>query len=248
MLSSEWYQRYESVHKGMLDSVEGTMLPYRLTETNNMWYGGLQDASDTFASALWCVDYLYWWAEAGARGLNFHTGNRVGGGDTTLQSRYTAFVTNDQGLDVRPLSYGMTLFNLGGHGRMIPVAVTSANGQKLSVYATLSDDKTVSVTLINKEHGAGAPATKIELLLAAPSKATDAQVLFLTVPRGDIAAKTGITLGGKPIRESGRWSGKWMPLNIRASDSSITLTVPPASAAIVRVHMGSSPVHNRLRY
>src|ERR1700722_9162158 len=89
--------------------------------------GGVEGASDSYASALWSIDYLYWWAEHGSNGLNFHTGDRAGGGDRSLPSRYAAFVTAGTGYDVRPLSYGMKVFDLGGHGRLVPVTVAAGD-------------------------------------------------------------------------------------------------------------------------
>ena len=159
LLSGAWYGSYEKIQKGMADAVAGTPLSYRMTETNSLWYGGLAGASDSYASALWSLDYLHWWAAHGAKGLNFHTGDRVGGGDKTLPSCYAAFVTAAGGYDVHPLSYGMKMFELGGGGKMIPVTVGSATvgsakepaakNQDLNVYATLRDEKTVAVTIIN---------------------------------------------------------------------------------------------------
>ncbi len=210
MLSPKWYSVYEKVHQGMADSIAGTSLPFRLAETNNFWYGGLHGASDTFAAALWSIDYLYWWAGHGAKGLNFHTGDRVGGGKTSLQSRYTAFVTSEKGYDIRPLSYGMKFFNLAGHGRLIPVKISPAP-ESLSAYATSSSEKSISLTLINKAYGPSAPETEIELHLESPNPIASARILFLTAPNHDIAATTGLTLGGKSIFEEGSWNGNWMP-------------------------------------
>ena len=141
MLSTEWNKRYLTVLNSMTDAVAGTKIPYRLTETNSLWYGGLEGASDSYASALWSIGYLYWWAEHGSKGLNFSTGDRTGGGDTTLPSRYAAFVTAGAEYDVHPLSYGMKVFDLGGHGRLVPVTMAGGDDTKASAFATMSTDE-----------------------------------------------------------------------------------------------------------
>ena len=41
-------------------------LPYRLEEVNNYFNGGATNVSNTFASALWGLDFMYWWAAHGA--------------------------------------------------------------------------------------------------------------------------------------------------------------------------------------
>ncbi len=93
--------------------------PYRLSETNSFWYGGLDGASNAYASALWALDYMYWWASRGCQGMNFHTGDKVGG--TDIAAHYATFVTEGEGFDIRPLSYAMKMFAVGGKGRLFPV-------------------------------------------------------------------------------------------------------------------------------
>src|SRR5204862_535009 len=46
-------------------------LRYRLTESNDYLFG-VPGASDAFASALWALDHLHWWAAHAAAGVNFH--------------------------------------------------------------------------------------------------------------------------------------------------------------------------------
>ena len=236
MLSSAWYAIYAKVQKGMADAVAGTPLPFRLAETNNFWYGGLKGASDSYASALWSADYLYWYASHGAKGLNFHTGDRVGGGETTLTSRYTAFVTTGNGYEIRPLSYGMKLFDLGGHGKLIPLTLSSEAGDGVSAYATLSANQLLTVTLINKTHAAGAKEAAITLKLKSPSKPSSARTISMTEADGNVEANFGITIGGQPIQSDGSWTGQWKPLNISGAGD-IAVNVAPASATVVSVQL-----------
>lgn len=240
MLSPAWYEIYAKVHKGMADAVAGTSIPFRLAETNNFWYGGLAGASDCFAAALWSADYLYWWASHGARGLNFHTGDRVGGGTTSLTSRYTAFATSDQGYDVRPLSYGMKLFDLGRHGRLMPVSVSAGDLQDLSAYATIAPDKRLAVTVINKSHGPHASDVPIELKLPPTCTLSDAQIISLSAGDEGVAATSGITLGGEPIGADGSWHGRSTPLQIAADGNAVHLKAPAASAAVVTAQVRCS--------
>jgi hypothetical protein len=53
----------------------------------------------------------------------------------------------------------------------------------------------------------------------------------------DVAAKTGIRLGGAAIDRDGRWRGKWEKMNIDRANSipgGITVEVEPAGATILR--------------
>jgi hypothetical protein len=241
MMSTDWEKRYATVLKSITDAVAGTSVPYRMTETNSLWYGGLEGASDSYASAIWSIEYMYWWAEHGAKGLNFHTGDRAGGGDKSLPSRYTAFVTAGAGYDVHPLSYGMKVFDLGGRGRLIPVTVVSGDATKFSAFAA-SADGVMSLTFLNRSHGAGGEEMDVEADLPAGCVAKDVRMMLLTAPMGDIAAKTGLTLGGAAILPDGRWDGKWTSVKVAGKGDKIAVRVPMASAAVIRAKgcVGSS--------
>jgi len=237
MLSAKAYAGYESLRKGLADAVAGTSVSFRLTEANSFWFSGLKGASDSYAAALWGLDYLHWWVEHGAAGVNFHTGDRTGG-TVTMPCRYAVFVSSTQGYKVRPLGYGMKLFELGGHGKSLPVNVSSASDQELVAYAVLADDKTVFVTLINKAHGIGATNTEVQLGLDAPVVAgSKAEAIFLTAKNGDLAGGSAdVTLGGAPIKDDGIWQGQWTTLPVATvSNNVIVVTLPPASAAVVKV-------------
>ncbi len=230
MLSPKAYDIYEKIYKGIAGATTNTPVAYRLTEVNSYWFSGLQGASDSYAAGLWAVDYLHWWTSHGADGLNFHTGDRTGG-EVSLPCRYSAFVTSANGYEVRPLAYGMKLFDLGGHGKRL--AITNPASTNLVAYATL-DSKTIFVTLVNKAHGPGATNSEIQIKLDAPIDGSNVQTIFLESKNSDIGAdSSGVTLGRAPIKEDGTWDGHWRPLKI-ANENLITVSMPPASAAVVR--------------
>ncbi|MBP8302859.1 MAG: hypothetical protein KBE04_01875 [Phycisphaerae bacterium] len=232
MLSPAAYKVYEGIHEGIAAALSGTSVSYRLTETNTYWFSGLKGASDSYASALWALDYLHWWASHGADGLNFHTGDYTGG-DISMPCRYAVWVTSSRGYEVRPLGYGMKMFDLGGHGRVLQVAVPP--GANLAAYATLDGD-TVAVTLIHKAHGAESQEQPVQIELDTSLADRRAQVLFLRARKDDIAGGSAdVTLGGSPIQEDGTWNGRWLLLPSGAvTDHAITLTLAPASAAVVK--------------
>jgi len=62
-----------------------------------------------------------------------------------------------------------------------------------------------------------------------------AEAIFMSAPQGDITTITGITIGDAPIKEDGSWNGKWSQLPATAKDGSMTVTVPAASAAVIKL-------------
>jgi hypothetical protein len=132
----------------------------------------------------------------------------------------------------------MKLFDLGSGGKVLPVTVSSGADGGLVAYAVSSEDNTVAVTIINKAHGAGAASRDVQLKLGKRLAGAKAQAIFLSAANGDIAAgPSGVTLGGAPIKEDGSWRGQWTPLPVAVGTDAITVTMPPASAVVVRVTM-----------
>ena len=237
MLAPAAYRTYEKVQKGMADAIAGTSLSFRLTETNSYWASGVKGASDRYASALWALDYLHWWAAHGTMGLNFHTGDMTGA-EPSLPCRYAAFVSSDNGYEARPLSYGIKMFDLGGYGKQIPLTVSSPQGMNIAAYANLADDHTLFVTVINKTHGVGIKDTDMVLNVNSPAVVSQAEAIFLRSTNSDLAAESGITLGDDTLKKDGSWNGKWTPLGISSGNKNeVATSLPPLSAIVIKLHI-----------
>ena len=104
MLSPAWLRNYEHLHKKMAEPVLSEGLPFRFTEANDHYSGGIPDASDTFAGALWALDFLHWWAAHDARGVDFHNTQWV----------VSDVITPDTngGFKMNPKGYGLKAFDL----------------------------------------------------------------------------------------------------------------------------------------
>jgi hypothetical protein len=232
MLSPAWLNHYEKFYSAFAANALSNGLPYRYDEANSFYDGGAKDVSDTFASALWGLDFLHWWAAHGCAGVNFHTGDKVAARDMNKPCRYAAFWTSNQGYNVHPLGYGIKAFDLGGQGNVLPVTISNTKSLDLTAYAVRGEDKTLRVTIINKEHGADAQGADVTINAAGTGRR--GQVIFLGAPDGNLAAKTGVTLGGASIEDNGAWDGKWKPLKTGEADH-CRVTVPAASAAVVKL-------------
>lgn len=228
LLSPEVIKRTAAIYDAFGPQVRAAGLKYRIEETNSDYrMAGREGVSDTFASALWALDYMYWWAAHGAEGLNFHTGDTVAvkGGDGPCI--YAVFRTAGKGYDVHPLGYAMKAFSLTGRGHLLPV---SGNlNPDVSAYAVAGRDGNVYFTLIYKARREDAKPLHISLNPGASY--TLAETMLLTSPGADLASKNGITLGGAGIGLDGRWSGRWRPLDNRGPGR---VTLLPDTALLVR--------------
>lgn len=234
MLSNDFVRVYQKLHDGFVPMALTNGLTYRLEEVNNYFNGGATNVSDTFASALWGLDFMHWWAAHGAVGLNFHGGDKVAAGSTLQPSKYTAYFTSTNGYVIRPLGYAIKAFDLGGRGQVVPAQIVVGATENLSTYGAMAEDKTLFVTLINKEHGDGARGATVAI--AAPDDYQTGGFMLLTAPDKDIAVKSGLTLGGAEIKSDASWAGEWTAISRPPGKGGVfAVKLPSASAAVVKL-------------
>lgn len=227
MLSRAWMEKYDRLYHSFASTALAGGLPYRLEETNN-YTGGAKEASDTFAAALWALDYLHWWAARGAAGINFH--NRRWILNTTI---YPVDARDDglkSGYEIHPIGYGLKAFDLGGYGSPAAVSMRNPDAVNLTAYAVRQPDNLFLTVINKKDPGASPRDAKVTIALPLSSAAS---VMFLAAPDNDVAAKTGITLGGASIT-GGSWHGTWATLP-PDRNGHCTVMVRGSSAAIIRL-------------
>ena len=114
---------------------------------NSFYGGGKPGVSDTFASALWCLDYMFLLASYGCEGLNLETDvNQM-----AWVSHYSPIFRDATGqLIARPEYYGMLAFAVAGKGSLVKLTA-SRTDVNLSVYATKSIGSPLWVIAVNKD-------------------------------------------------------------------------------------------------
>ena len=222
MLSSEWVTSYYPVlYNGTALTVSELGFPYRIAESNS-FSGYLRGGSNSFATALFILDYMHWWAEHGAAGINIHNKQWVGNGPIYLDKNMS--------FQIYPVGYGIAAFNTGGHGRIDSLSITNQDSLNLTAYA-VADTNALFVTIINKEHGAVKRYANINI--KSDGYLDSAKVMYLNVPDGNAADTAGVLLGGAAITNTG-WSGKWTDID-SVNSKGYFLKVPASSAAIVMI-------------
>jgi hypothetical protein len=215
MLSGAWVEHYQAFYEQFVPAVSALGLAYKFDEGSSFYRGGAKDASDTFAAALWCLDFMHWWAAHGCSGINFHN-NRW--------PMYNITIGKDAAgnYQSRPQGYGIKAFDLGGHGRVVPVTISRSDMRAYGV----KDSTHLYLTIINKEHGEyGRDA---EITIKGIEIKDPVEVMCLKA--NDVSATTGISLGNATITNSGEWQGKWTVLRNQGIGA-----IPAASAAIFKI-------------
>ena len=225
ILSTNWVAlRYPPIYESTLLPARTNGFAFRLTESDD-YLKGIDNASDSFATALWALEYLHWWAAHGCVGVNFHN-------TEWLKTDTVYWDDGLQSYQIHPKAYGIKAFELGSQGRVDPVEIDNTNAVNLSAYA-VGDTKTLCVTLLNKEHG---PAARVATVTIVPAgfSSGPAKAMFLSTPNNDPSATSGMTLGGGTITNNAPWRGEWTSLS-PAVNGKYTVAVPPASAVVVKI-------------
>jgi hypothetical protein len=192
--------------------------PWRMVETNSFYGGGKDGVSNSYASALWVLDYLFVLAGYGCAGVNMETGvNHLGKisfytpiGDD-LKGNYTA----------APEYYGLKAFAQLPKGELLGVE-TQTGGINLTAYA-VRQGRELCLAVVNRDAQDADTAIRV-------SGYSHGRVLRLTGPAPD--ARDGVLLGGVPVAANGAWSGaKYQP--VKVANGNATLHVPATSAALV---------------
>jgi len=237
ILSSAMEAHYAKFAANFVPAVLSNGLAYRFEEANSFYDGGAADVSDTFASALWALNYQWWWAIHGMSGINFHTGDKVAARDENKPCRYATFWTTANGYNIHPIGYAEKMFSLGSRGKIISCdLLLAATNLNFSAYAVRGDDGGFYVTLINSSHGDTATNCSVQISALPPKVWSGGEIIRLATPDGDVSRKSGVTLGGSEITDDANWDGRWehvMPPN--SAESPVVVTMPAASAAVIKL-------------
>lgn len=226
------FHPYPFVYARVLKPLVALGVPYRMTEANDCLHG-VPGASNGYASALWALDYMHWWAAHHMAGVNFHNNPWIPT-DTIVPDPNPCTLAGCGNYRVTPKALGMKAFALGSHGFVEPVSVANPRKIDLTAYA-VGTAQDLYVTIINKTHRLSHDATAAAVTIDASGfehGVVSSMVLTDGEP-GNATRMTG-TLGGAPITNNAPWAGEWT-LAGHVMDGKVTLTVQSTTAVVVRI-------------
>lgn len=192
-------------------------VPLRLTETNSASCGGITGASNTFAAALWAVDYVAVAAEHGASGINLH-----GGLDTHCGGYTPLCQTGPNTYAPAPVYYGLLLAHLLGQGDLLPVTVSSTGN--VAAHAVRGRNGLIRVVVENLD---GTPAT---ITLAAGRATGSAGMLHLTA--ASLEATGGVQIQGAAVEPDGGFT-PGRPDHVVCAAGRCPIRLAPYTAAVI---------------
>jgi hypothetical protein len=194
-------------------------LPYRIDECNSFPGGGLAGVSNSYASALWVIDFLFDAALGGAAGVNLHGGGQ-GPGYTPIADR------SGEIIEARPEYYGLLLFAMAGTGALLSTELF-AGALDVTAYAVHDHGSNLQIVVVNKE-----PVQTLALTIQADTIATAATMI--TMSGTSLAATTGVTIQGASVDPD----GSFMPasrLDLSVTRGKPVCSIPPLTAALISI-------------
>ena len=194
-------------------------IPYRLSECNSFSNGGAAGVSNSYASSLWVIDFLFDAALGGATGINMHGGGQGPG--------YTP-IADDSGavIGARPEYYGLLLFALAGSGSLLQTQL-SAGGMNATAYALRSASGGLKVMLVNKD-----PLRNLLMNIQANQRVQTASLQVMT--GASLSATSGVTIQGAEVNNDGSFAPA-SPTALVPSTDRTTCYVPPLSAVLISI-------------
>jgi hypothetical protein len=248
LLSPEIRQLEQASLRHYTKIAELIEIPFRLDEANTVSCGGVAGISNTFASALWAVNFLAKAMAMGVAGINLQgnpsncsgytplcatTSEALATGALVAQPEWYALLLAKQLLGERPLRTSISS-PLGPLAPSTPGA-TAAPGQtpsapNVEVTTFLASDGTLRFVAVDDDP----PGSRsVALGLHVGAGFHGASILALTAPAP--AALSGVRLGGQVVAANGSWSAPARLPRVANKAGVITVKLEPSSAALLTV-------------
>ena len=199
--------------------------PLRIDEANSISCEGRPGVSDTFASALWALDYTARAIAAGVAGLNFHD-------LLTKPGAYSPLIAPGAGalatgaLHAAPEWYALlaahALLGERAGGRPLSTVVAGGAAGELSASAVRAPDGRLALLLVDYDPPGSPP---LAVRLRVPRDLAGGSVLRLTAPSP--AATSGVRLGGRVVAADGTWTPPPAPPRVSGRAGSLAVQMPP---------------------
>jgi alpha-L-arabinofuranosidase len=175
--------------------------------------------SDSYASSLWVIDFLFNVALGGAVGVNMHGGGNGPG--------YTPIADDSGGvIEARPEYYGLLLFALAGSGTLLETEL-SIGSVDATAYAVRTPSGGLNLIVVNKD-------TLQNLTLTIQTNQNIRTATMLLMTGASLAATSGVTIQSATVNPNGSFNPA-TPTTLTPSTDQTTCHIPALSAALISI-------------
>jgi hypothetical protein len=222
---------YQSFYDTFNDNASNTGYNVRIEETNSAYGGSNNGVTNTYAAALWAMDYFCYMAyNTNLEGMNLHTGP-IGSDAGSYNAISPVGAASSYTLEGP--GYGLWAFHYGSQGQPLATTLTNPSDVNIAAYGLLESNGGETVHLINKT--SGSKAVNVTVNITPNGSYTQAQVIYLQQANNDVTQVGGITFGGQPMNSDGTWTGGYGSA-FGGKNGVFTVSVPAAQAAIVHFY------------
>lgn len=193
-------------------------IPYRIAGCNSFYSGGAPGISNSYASSLWVLDFLFSAAQGGATGVNMHGGGKI----------YYTPIADSGGVvsAASPEYYGLLLFSMAGAGTLMQTQF-SAGSLNATAYAIKSASGGMSLILVNKDS-----TQNLSIAVTTSQSVQSATLLAMTAP--SLAATSGVTIQGATVNPDGTFAPS-SAYTLAYSGTQTSCYVPALSAVLIQL-------------
>jgi len=201
-----------------------------ISESNNVVCSGSPNISDTFASAIWALDWMFSAAYLGSSGIHFH-----GSGYTP----YSAILIDQSGVNpyptVMPQYYAFLMFSymVKGYAQLLDIQVKSTNpNDRVKTWSVMEQDGTIHVLVMFKTVKA-AGTIPVTLYIENSRQYMNSGEL-LELKAKTMRDKYGLSLAGQILdnTKTGEMFGRKEVTNVRSDHGSFTFVVDRSAASV----------------
>lgn len=232
LLAPSLMDRFNERAKTLVAAAHARGLPIAMAESNSASCGGMPGVSNSFAAAVWGLDYMFSLAKDGFRYVNFHSSYRPGGSSYNPIDTYgtpTASGGRTYRNVAEPIYYAQYLFARNASGKhLLPTTIETISNIRADAVSACAGCA-VSVFVINKDLSAAG-----EVRVRVEGRRAVASLLLLRAPHLSSLAR-GVRYGGGQFDSEGRVGAPHStPIHPDAKGEYV-FTLPNAAAAVLTV-------------
>lgn len=232
LLSRELMDQFNHEARPLVAVARGYELPIAMAETNSASCGGMPGVSNSFAAALWGLDYAFSMAQDGFVNADFHSSYRPGGSSYNPVDTYgTQSASGEWHYRnvAEPLYYGLYLFSKNASGKhLLPASIEGRANIRAYALSTCSRCD-VKIVILNKDTAA---AGSVQVRL--DHKMGPASLLLLSAPHLDSRAED-VRYGGQQFDSDGKIAAPETTAVTPDSKGTYTFTLPNSAAAVLTI-------------